>query len=335
MRVQKGGMVRCDETGVWVGENESGEADANFFNYLGLDCNDFWKLWRYPLMEEGIINSTMWTENNKNEILEYLEKIIKIRTEQIEKATEEGRREMFRDNNSTNDNHSKILTYVMQLRNRVRDDGIKFYERESQTIGQYGIDITKTDSYAGVVSEVGHMNPSNYNGGYLDIMTFRNHTSMPKTKGGKKSTKKKSTRKKSTRKKSTRKKSMKKKSMKKKSMKKKSTRKLHIIPDTDKTKWSSDFFGERQVINFKKYISKMKVDNLHPIKGKHQNSIKKEYARRLKLQLKKNKPLRKKFQKKTRKKYNSKTIDKQINNMSNKKLESVYKYLLKDEKTKR
>ena len=208
--------------------------------------------------------------------------------------------------------------------------GINFYERESQTIGPYGIDITKTDSYAGVVSEVGHMNPSNYNGGYLDIMTFRNHTSMPKTKGGKKSTRKKSTRKKSTRKKST-----KKKSTKKKSTKKPLKKKLHIIPDSDKTKWSSDFFGERQVINFKKYISKMKVDNLHPIKGKHQNSIKKEYVRRLKLQLKKNKPSRKKFQNKTRKKYNSKTIDKQISNMSNKKLESLYKYLLKNENTKK
>ena len=111
-------------------------------------------------------------------------------------------------------------------------------------------------------------------------------------------------------------------------------KKLHIIPDTDKTKWSSDFFGERQVINFKNYISRTKVDILNPIKGKYQNSIKKEYGRRLKLQLKKNKPSRKQFQNKTRKKYNSKTIDKQISNMSNKKLESVYKSLLKYEKTK-
>ena len=313
MRVQKGGMVRCIGSGIWVGENESGKADADFFNYLGLDCNDFWKLWRYPLMNEGIINSTMWTEENKNDILGFLEEIIRIRTEQIENATDEGRREMFKDTNSKNDNHSKILTYVMQLRNRIRDDGIDFYQRESSPIDNF--DITETDSYSGVVSEVGNLNPSN------EQEKYDTGTHKYKPKGGKKSTKKKSTKKKSTKKKST----------KKKSTRKTPKKKLHIIPDSDKTKWSSDFFGERQVINFKKYISKMKVDNLHPIKGKHQNSIKKEYARRLKLQLKKNKSSRKKFQNKTRKKYNSKTIDKQINNMSNKKLESLYKYLLKNE----
>ena len=321
MRVQKGGMVRCNGSGIWEGKNESGKADADFFNYLGLDCNDFWKLWRYPLMNEGIINSTMWTEENKNDIMGFLEEIIRIRTEQIENSTDEGRREMFKDSNSKNDNHSKILMYVMQLRNRIRDDGIDFYQRESSPIDNF--DITKTDSYSGVVSEVGNLNPSN------EQEKYDTGTHKYKPKGGKKSMRKKSMRKKSMRKKSTRKKSTR-----KKSTRNTPKKKLHIIPDSDKTKWSSDFFGERQVINFKKYISKMKVDNLHPIKGKHQNSIKKEYARRLKLQLKKNKSSRKKFQNKTRKKYNSKTIDKQINNMSNKKLESVYKYLLKDEKTK-
>jgi hypothetical protein len=117
---------------------------------------------------------------------------------------------------------------------------------------------------------------------------------------------------------------------------KKRTKKIkkdfHILPDDNKTLWSSDYFGKRQVINFLSYKIKDHVDNLNPILGKFKDKISDEYKRRLKIQLKKNKSSRKQFQNKTKKKYNSKSIDKILSNMSNKKIETIYKKLLSKEK---
>ena len=116
-----------------------------------------------------------------------------------------------------------------------------------------------------------------------------------------------------------------------KSKSKNKTIKYHIIPKK-KTKWSGDLIGEHQVININSWIAKKNVDNMNSIKGKYKNDIKEEYKRRLKIQLKKHKPSRKRFLNKTKKIYNNKTIDKILNKLTPKKIESVYKDLLKNEK---
>ena len=106
-------------------------------------------------------------------------------------------------------------------------------------------------------------------------------------------------------------------------------KKLHYIPTKNKTVWSSGMFGERQVINYPKYISRSRVDNLNKIKGKNKHLLRDEYKRRLKVLLKKSKKSRNYFQKKTKKKYNKKNIDNTITNISDEKLLTLYKNLLK------
>ena len=151
------------------------------------------------------------------------------------------------------------------------------------------------------MSEVGNLNPSQH-GEKIDPEKERARASAA-SKGGKRKKKNKTKKK-----------------------------QLYIVPDENKTIWSSDFFGERQIVDFKNFVSIAKVDNLNSIKGKLTKTMKKEYGRRLKLQLKKHKPSRKRYYNKTKKKYNKKTIDKQINKMSIRKLENTYKFLLKHEK---
>ena len=298
MIIQRGGNVICLGSGVWQGLNESGRADAVLFNELGLDCNDFWKLWKYPLMDEGIMNSEAWKDENKERILELLNNIIDIRSGAIQRASDSGQREYYRDSLSKNDGHSRVLSYVIQLRNLVRDnDTVNFKDKirwEEPEDPNGDLDITDTEGYNGVLSEVGNLNPSEH-GKKIDPEKER----ARKSHGGKR---------------------------KKKTLKKK----LHIIPDSEITQWSSDLFGERQVINFKKYIARTKVDNLNPIKGKLSTYMREEYKRRLILQLKKHKPSRKKFKNKTKKKYHYKKIHKDIKKMSNNKLENLYKTLLKE-----
>ena len=121
------------------------------------------------------------------------------------------------------------------------------------------------------------------------------------------------------------KKTKKRKQKKNKTLKKKQ---LFIIPNKNKTVWSSDFFGERQVLDFKNYVVRSKVDNLNAITGKNSKDIRKEYERRIKIQLKKNKSSRKTFNNKTKKKYSKRSIDKQISRMSNNQIETLYKSLL-------
>ena len=104
-----------------------------------------------------------------------------------------------------------------------------------------------------------------------------------------------------------------------KKTKKKSRKQMHILPDSDKTIWSSDIFGERQVINYKKYISKLRVDNLNPINGKFKDSIRDEYIRRINIQINKSKA--------SKKLYQSKSAN--LKKMSNEKIVSLYKSLLK------
>lgn len=110
-------------------------------------------------------------------------------------------------------------------------------------------------------------------------------------------------------------------------------KKFHVLPDNNKTIWSNDYFGERQVIDLPSYKIKTHVDNLNPITGKFKGKISDEYKRRLIIQLKKHKPSRKRFHNKTKKKYNSKSIDKILSKMTNKKIEMIYKDLLSNEKS--
>ena len=142
---------------------------------------------------------------------------------------------------------------------------------------------------------------------YLDIDNNIKDSVFVSSKGGKKSRKKKS------------------KNKKNKTIKKN----LHYIPTKNKTVWSSGMFGERQVINYPKYISRSRVDNLNKIKGKNKHLLRDEYKRRLKVLLKKSKKSRNYFQKKTKKKYNKKNIDNTITNISDEKLLTLYKNLLK------
>tara|TARA_B110000902_G_scaffold167270_1_gene190886 strand:- start:77 stop:1174 length:1098 start_codon:yes stop_codon:yes gene_type:complete len=361
MRTQKGGMCRCLGSGRWEGSNDSGEADAAFFNYLGLDCNNYWALWEYPLMDEGFMASENWKEDNKREILRLLEEIISVRTAGIENATATGRRSGETNSHSTGDAHSRILTYATQLRNLVRhnvnfnrsdDFSTSLNTEEGDDYNNYS--IQRTEGYRGVVSEVGNLNPSTeqdkhesthkYSGQGRQEQHKESSSSSSSSSsrqsneagkksnsrygGGKKSMKKKTMKKtmKKTRKKKPRKKSRKK-------TKKTGKKKFHVLPDNNKTIWSNDYFGERQVIDLPSYKIKTHVDNLNPITGKFKDKISDEYKRRLIIQLKKHKPSRKRFHNKTKKKYNSKSIDKILSKMTNKKVEMVYKDLLSNEKS--
>ena len=298
MIIQKGGNVVCLSSGVWEGLNRSGEADALLFNELGLNCNEFWKLWRYPLMDEGIMSSEVWNDNNKERILELLNNIIDVRSNEIQRATDTGRREHYRNSLSRRDGHSRILSYVIQLRNLVRDnDTVNFLDQvrwEEPDDPNAEFDITETEGYSGVLSEVGNLNPSEH-GEKIDPVKER----ARKSGGGKRK--------------------------KNKTIKKK----LHYIPTKNKTVWSSGMFGERQVINLPKYLASIRADNLNKIKGKNKHLLRDEYKRRLKVLLKKSKKSRRHFKRKTKKKYNIKSIDKTISNISDERLTNLYKNLLK------
>jgi hypothetical protein len=363
MRTQKGGMCECLGSGMWRGSNDSGNADAAFFNYLGLDCNNYWALWEYPLMDEGFMASENWKEDNKREILRLLEEIISVRTAGIENATATGRRSGETNSHSTSDAHSIILTYAIQLRNLVRhnvnfnrsdDFSTSLNTEEGEDIDYNNYSIKRTEGYRGVVSEVGNLNPSTeqdrfegtnkYSGQGRQEQHKESSSSSSSSssrqsnetrkksnrrhRGGKKSMKKKSTKKtmKKTRKKKPRKKSRKK-------TKKTGKKKFHVLPDNNKTIWSNDYFGERQVIDLSRKKIINRVDNSNPITGKFKDKISDEYKRRLIIQLKKHKPSRKRFYNKTKKKYNSKSINKILSKMTNKKVEMVYKDLLSNEKS--
>lgn len=379
MKIQKGGMCNCMD-GVWTGSNFSGNADAAFFNYLGVGCGDYWKLWEYPLMDEGIMASGKWKEENKPEILHYLNEIIKVRTTGILAATSDGRREEERDSLSLRDNHSRILKYATQLRNLIQKSGVNWHNADSfstilnpkpgDKIDDNNFSITRTEGYNGVVSEVGNLNPSteedkyestHYSGkqnNYETDVTIHDQPTPDQQqqqyqarqrqqmqefqqassttlgqntgrRGGRKS--KKKTRK--TRKKTRKIRKKTKKKTKKKTRKNTPSKKFHVLPDNNKTIWSNDYFGERQVIDLPSYKIKTHVDNLNPITGKFKDKISDEYKRRLIIQLKKHKPSRKRFHNKTKKKYNSKSIDKILSKMTNKKIEMVYKDLLLNEKS--
>ena len=327
MRIQKGGMCTC-KNGVWSGKNASGRADAELLNFLGIECGiNYWESWEDPELDGGIKDSTMWTEEHREEIEGLLDQIIAIRTEEIVNATDENRRAMFTDQASIKDNHSRILMYVMQWKNIIEEQGMNNWENALTEEGKQldKFDITKTNgrrSWLGIVSAVGNMNPTNQQDTHEST-----HRYKPR-KGGQKSKKKKKSMKK-TRKKTSKKTSKK---TRKKTMKT-GKKKFHILPTDDKTMWSNDYFGKRQMVNILKKRIINRVDNSNPITGELKDKISDEYKRRLKIQLKKHKPSRKRFHNKTKKKYNSKSIDKMLSKMTDKKIETIYKDLLSNEKS--
>ena len=111
------------------------------------------------------------------------------------------------------------------------------------------------------------------------------------------------------------------------------------IPITEKTVYSTDQFGKRQVIDMDKFLIRAHIDRQgeatdyksNPEKYKYASG---EYKRRLLLQLKKDKSSRRLFQKKTKKKYSSKTIKSQIDKMPIKKIQKIYYTLLHKKKRK-
>jgi hypothetical protein len=111
------------------------------------------------------------------------------------------------------------------------------------------------------------------------------------------------------------------------------------IPITEKTVYSTDQFGKRQVIDIDKFLIRAHIDSQgeatdyksNPEKYKYASE---EYKRRLLLQLKKDNSSRRLFQKKTKKKYSSKTIKSQIDKMPIKKIQKIYYTLLHKKKGK-
>ena len=110
------------------------------------------------------------------------------------------------------------------------------------------------------------------------------------------------------------------------------------IPITEKSLWRNDQFGKRKVIDMENFIIRNHIDNgglATDYNKKRLKTATKEIKRRILLQLK-NSPLsRRLFKKKTKKKYNSKTINKIIDKMSVVKLQKLYIFFLKNEKTKK
>ena len=161
---QKGGSVNCHGEGDWRGINESGRADAAFFNFLELGCKNYWDLWKYPLIDEGIMNSASWTEENKDDILRLLENINEVRTRGVMDALNRGARDNQEDRDALRDAHTKVLAYVRQLKNLIEKNGINFHNElnqwdENEETGEF--DISDTEGFSGISSEIQNMaNPS-------------------------------------------------------------------------------------------------------------------------------------------------------------------------------
>jgi len=110
------------------------------------------------------------------------------------------------------------------------------------------------------------------------------------------------------------------------------------IPITEKTLWRNDQFGKRKVIDMENFIIRNHIDNgglATDYNKKRLKTATKEFKRRILLQLKSSPSSRRLFKQKTKKKYNSKTIHKIIDKMSISKIQKLYLFLLKNEKTKK
>jgi len=153
---QKGGGMFWDkQRRIWIGKNRSGNADANFFNFLGImNKINYFNLWRYPNTEGGIMNSPWYTNRNKYRILDMLKEIINVRTIALQNYYEMGARDKYTDYHSADEGHTQVLSYVKQLRNLIMKAGKVNFNRTD-------FDIEDTEGYAGIASEVSNLyNPS-------------------------------------------------------------------------------------------------------------------------------------------------------------------------------
>lgn len=129
---QKGGKVIYQD-GSWIGTNPSGKADALLFNYLGLSGTDllygtngsetdrYFQIWKYPLIDEGLMNSSNWINDNRGEILKLLNNIIEVRTNDMDVSKlnyEKSNKSVSRlkNYNTKARNHINLLAYIKQLK---------------------------------------------------------------------------------------------------------------------------------------------------------------------------------------------------------------------------
>ena len=164
MHKQKGGKCSYDTTAnEWKGENPTGNADAKFFNYLGLGNKPYSSIWNKPNMEGGIMDSYRWSNDNKQEILEYLNDIINVRESELEKYYKNGGRDRFSDRGTDAEGHTFILSLVKQLHNLISQDTL---DKVNENFPRANSKTEDSPGYAGVQSEVANtFNPSMYNEG--------------------------------------------------------------------------------------------------------------------------------------------------------------------------
>lgn len=184
--IQKGGAVSYDSVKGWVAVNnsKSGEADAELFNFLSLSRNDllfdanttnvvenneasedeyykirnnsvYFRLWRYPLQNEGFMNSDKWKDHdgdttNRDIILNHLKNISRVRLRDIINAKTnccQNRRDIERYNRATK-NHINLLASVMQLHNLiVRKGSLEITENINAYDDDNNFDIELTPGF--------------------------------------------------------------------------------------------------------------------------------------------------------------------------------------------
>ena len=188
--LQRGGTVTY-VNGDWIGENPTGEVDADFFNALGMeeegpynnglraeldaqeeagvDANDgaahragYYRMWKYPMEDKGIMHSSKWNKSNQREIVALLDAIIAQRRADLDHFLEEGDRRRFAGRTAEEEGHTRILSYVTQLRNLVNEYGISdtygidFDQHDPRSPHDFGADtpITATPGYAEVARDI-------------------------------------------------------------------------------------------------------------------------------------------------------------------------------------
>ena len=168
---QKGGTMYYDSqgSGRWIGQNPSGRADAEFFNFLGIrDTIRYFDLWKYPNSPNGFMNSPWWSNENARQILNMLDNIVDVRAVDIDNAKRRGLRDNYEDKSSDDEGHTRVLTYILQLRRLIRDNQNVFFNRVDRGFINLprNFNIEDTPGYAGVASEVSNRsNPSAYGEG--------------------------------------------------------------------------------------------------------------------------------------------------------------------------
>lgn len=103
--------------------SESGQKEANFFNFLELGRNPkldakkqdkfYFSIWENPM--RNLTQSVKWNENNYDTIIYHLKSINDIRTKVSLSARNKGLRAKEINRNGDHEPHTKIILYVRQL----------------------------------------------------------------------------------------------------------------------------------------------------------------------------------------------------------------------------